>query len=155
MRDQRAPVTGTRAARASLRRWSRRARELVKPPQGNAVVLAVLRSRAHRLLSGSAIELRYAGRRSGRQYELPEQYAGAGDHLVVRPQHWQNATWWRNFRTPQPVTVRVAGRLRHGTARVLDPGDPDWRSARQTYATRWPRSARHGRGPLVVISLRP
>ena len=79
----------------------------MKPPQGNAVVLAVLRSRAHRLLSGSAIELRYTGRRSGRQYVLPVQYAGTGDRLVVRPQHWQHSTWWRNFGTPQPVTVRV------------------------------------------------
>jgi hypothetical protein len=35
-------------------------------PQGNAIVLAVLRSRAHRLLSGAAIELHYVGRRSGR-----------------------------------------------------------------------------------------
>jgi deazaflavin-dependent oxidoreductase (nitroreductase family) len=137
------------------RQWVRRARERVRLPQGNAVVLAVLRSRAHRLLSGSAIELRYTGRRSGRQYELPVQYAGAGDHLVVRPQRWQHATWWRNFRTPQPVTVRLAGRLREGTARVVDPGDPDWLSARQTYATRWRRSARGGTGPLVVITFRP
>ena len=134
------------------RQWSRRARKRGKLPQGNAVVLAVLRSRAHRLLSGSAIELRYTGRRSGRQYALPVQYAGAGDHLVVRPQRWQHSTWWRNFRTPQPVTVRLAGRLHEGTARVVDPGDPDWRSAWRTYATRWPRSARHGSGPLVVIS---
>ncbi len=137
------------------RRWSRRARKRVKLPQGNAVVLAVLRSRAHRLLSASAIELRYTGRRSGRQYVLPVQYADAGDHLVVRPQQWQHSTWWRNFRTPQPVTVRLAGRLHEGTARVVDPGDPQWRAARQTYTTRWPRSARRGPGPLVLIRLRP
>jgi hypothetical protein len=37
----------------------------------------------------------------------------------------------------------------------VDPGDPQWRSARQTYATRWPRFARRVTGPLVVISLRP
>src|SRR3712207_1479868 len=93
--------------------------------------------------------------RSGRQYALPVQYAGAGDQLIVRPQRWQHATWWRNFRMPQPVTVRLAGRLHEGTARVLDPGDPDWPSARQTYATRWRRPARGGTGPLVVITLRP
>ncbi len=61
------------------RRWVRRVRMRVKLPQGNAVVLAVLRSRAHRLLSASAIELRYLGRRSGRQYVLPVQYARAVD----------------------------------------------------------------------------
>ena len=94
-------------------------------------------------------------RRSGRQYVLPVQYASAGDLLVVRPQHWQHSTWWRNFRTTQPVTLRLAGRLRDGTAQVVDPGDPQWQSARQTYATRWPRMARRVTGPLVVISLRP
>jgi deazaflavin-dependent oxidoreductase (nitroreductase family) len=149
-------VHGVIAALDKMRRqWSRRARKRLKPPQGNAIVLAVLRSRAHRLLSASAIELRYTGRRSGRQYVLPVQYASAGDLLVVRPQHWQHSTWWRNFRTTQPVTVRLAGRLHEGTAQVVDPGDPQWQSARQTYATRWPRMARRVTGPLVVISLRP
>jgi deazaflavin-dependent oxidoreductase (nitroreductase family) len=135
--------------------WVRRARTHLKLPQGNAIVLAVLRSRAHRLLSASAIELRYIGRRSGRQYVLPVQYARAGDHLVLWPQHWQHSTWWRNFRTPQPVTVRLTGRLHEGTARVMDPGNPRWQSVRQTYATRWPRMAQRVTGPLVVISLRP
>jgi hypothetical protein len=37
-----------------------------KLPQGNAIVLAVLRSPAHRIVSGQAIELRYRGRKSGR-----------------------------------------------------------------------------------------
>ena len=152
-------TTRVHGAITALDQWSRqrwrRARKRLKPPQGNAVVLAVLRSRAHRLLSASAIELRYTGRRTGRQYALPVQYAGAGDHLVVWPQHWQRSTWWRNFQTPQPVTVRRAGRLHEGTARVLDPGDPQWRSARQAYAARWPRLARRLTGPLVVIDLRP
>ena len=44
-------------------------------PRGNSFVLAVLRSPAHRLLSGMAVELRYTGRRSGRRYVLPVQYA--------------------------------------------------------------------------------
>jgi deazaflavin-dependent oxidoreductase (nitroreductase family) len=149
-------VHGGIAALGEMRRqWARRARTRLRLPQGNAVVLAVLRSRAHRLLSASAIELRYLGRRSGRQYVLPVQYAGADDYLVVWPQHWQRSTWWRNFRTPQPVTVRLTGRLREGTAHVVDTGDPQWPSARQTYATRWPRMARRVTGPLVVISLRP
>ncbi len=137
------------------RRWRRRAGRRIKLPQGNAVVLAVLRSRAHRLLSATAIELRYTGRRSRREYVLPVQYAQAGEQLVVRPQHWQRATWWRNFRTPQPVTVRLAGRLRDGTARVVESGDPQWERARQTYTTRWPRSTPRATGPLVLIDLQP
>ncbi len=158
MADQRPDtrVHGAIAALDALRRQGvRRARTRLKMPQGNAIVLAVLRSRAHRLLSASAIELRYRGRRSGRQYVLPVQYASAGDHLVVWPQHWQHSTWWRNFRTPLPVTVRLTGRLHEGTARVVTPEDPQWRTARQAYAARWPRMARRVTGPLVLISLRP
>ena len=149
----------TRAAITAVdrvrRRWRRRAGRRTKLPQGNAIVLAVLRSRAHRLLSAAAIELRYIGRRSRREYALPVQYAQAGEQLVVRPQHWQRATWWRNFRTPQPVTVRLAGRLRDGTARVVESSDPRWESARQAYTTRWPRSTPRVTGPLVLIDLQP
>jgi hypothetical protein len=147
----------TRAAITAVdrvrRRWRRRAGRRL--PLGNAVVLAVLRSRAHRLLSATAIELRYTGRRSRREYVLPVQYAQAGERLVVRPQHWQRATWWRNFRTPQPVTVRLAGRLRDGTAHVVESGDPEWAPARQAYTTRWPRSTPRATGPLVLIDLQP
>lgn len=65
------------------------ARELamrIRRPQGNPVVLAVLRSRAHWLLSGMVTELRYTGRRSGRPFVLLVQYARAGDRLAVVPQ---------------------------------------------------------------------
>jgi len=96
----------------------------VKRPQGNSLVLAVLRSPAHRLLSGMALELRYTGRRSGRQYMLPVQYAREGERLVVVPQDAESKTWWRNFLTPQSVRVRLNGRLCEGTAQVIRPGDP-------------------------------
>jgi deazaflavin-dependent oxidoreductase (nitroreductase family) len=132
-------------------------RHLVTPmkrPQGNSVVLAILRSRAHRLLSGMAIELRYTGRRSGRQYVLPVQYAREGGRLVVAPQRAESATWWRNFRTPQPVTVRLAGRLLDGQARVVAPGSPEWDEDRRVYEARWRRMSGRVTGPLVEITLR-
>ena len=127
----------------------------MKRPQGNAVVLAVLRSPAHRLLSGVAVELRYTGRRSGRQYVLPVQYARDGSRVVIVPQDANSKTWWRNFRSPQPVTVRLAGRLRQGTARVVDRGDPAWEEDRRLYGSRWRRLADRLDGPLVEIALDP
>jgi deazaflavin-dependent oxidoreductase (nitroreductase family) len=98
----------------------------LKMPEGNTIVLAILRSPAHRLLSGQAIELRYTGRKSGREYALPVQYVRDGDRLIVRPQGAQRKTWWRNFRTPQPVAVRLAGRAYEATAQVLDHSEPGW-----------------------------
>ena len=114
-------------------------------------MLAVLRSPAHRLLSGMAIELRYNGRRSGRRYVLPVQYAHAHGRLVVAPQDAGSKTWWRNFRTPQPVTVRLKGRLRGGTARVVQPGSPAWEEDRRIYESLWRRWGGGGAGPLVEI----
>jgi deazaflavin-dependent oxidoreductase (nitroreductase family) len=125
----------------------------MKRPQGNSVVLAILRSPAHRLLSGTAIELRYTGRRSGRQFVLPVQYAWASGRLVVAPQGAESKTWWRNFRTPQPVTVRLAGRVRDGQARVVSPDDPSWDEDRRVYEARWRRMGGRVTGPLVEITL--
>jgi hypothetical protein len=130
-----------------------RQRRTIKLPQGNGLVLAVLRSRAHRLVSGIVIELRYTGRRSGREYVLPVQYAGTGERLVVRPQAVERSTWWRSFHTPTPVTVRLAGQTRSGTGQLIAAHDPGWEEARELYGSRWRRSSRGMTGPLVVISL--
>jgi len=126
----------------------------IKRPQGNSVVLAVLRSPAHRLLSGMAVELRYTGRRSGRQYVLPVQYARDGERLVVVPQRPESKTWWRNFLTPQPVGIRLNGRMYAGTARVVHPDDPAWEEDRRLYELRWRRLAGRVTGPVVAITIR-
>ncbi len=122
-------------------------------PRGNSFVLAILRSPAHRLLSGMAIELRYTGRRSGRQFALPVQYAREAERLFVAVQDPATKTWWRNFRTPQEVGVRLQGKLRRGTALVVDHDDPAWDRARQLYEARWRRLGGRVSGPLVQITL--
>ena len=122
-------------------------------PQGNGLVLAILRSPLHKLLSGMAIELRYTGRRSGRQYVLPVQYARVGDQVVIWVQQPRRKTWWRNFRTPGTVEARIAGRWHRGTARVVEPDDSGWEEARAVYIARWRRMERRVTGPLVMISL--
>jgi deazaflavin-dependent oxidoreductase (nitroreductase family) len=127
----------------------------IRRPQGNSVVLAVLRSPAHRLLSGMVIELRYTGRRSGRHYALPVQYARAGDRLVVAPQAADSKMWWRNFLTAQPVTVRLRGQLHDGSAQVINRDDPGWEGDRRLYGSRWRRMAERLTGPLVEITVRP
>lgn len=117
------------------------------------MVLAVLRSPVHRLLSGMTIELRYNGRRSGRQYVLPVQYSRDGDRLVVVPQGAASKTRWHNFLTPRPVGVRLDGRLREGVARVVDRENPEWERDRRLYEARWRRLAGHVDGPIVEITI--
>jgi deazaflavin-dependent oxidoreductase (nitroreductase family) len=130
-------------------------RKTPKMPQGNGLVLAVLRSRAHRLASGMVLELRYTGRRTGREYALPLQYARTGERLVVRPQQVQRSAWWRNFSTPTVVTVRMAGRVRRGTAQLVTSDEPAWQQARDLYRSRWRRTPKGTTGPMVLISLEP
>jgi hypothetical protein len=102
-----------------------------------------------------AIERRYTGRRSGREYVLPVQYACQGERLVVLPQGAESKKWWRNFLSPRPVTLRLKGRLRDGTARVVHPDDPAWEEDRRLYELRWRRLAGAVTGPLVEIAVRP
>jgi deazaflavin-dependent oxidoreductase (nitroreductase family) len=124
-----------------------------KKRQGNGFVLAVLRSPAHRLLSGMTIELGYTGRRSGRQFTLPVQYARDGERLLVAVQDPAAKKWWRNFQTPQEVSVRLRGKARRGTASVLEADDPAWDQGRQLYEARWRRLGGRVSGPLVQITL--
>jgi hypothetical protein len=53
------------------------------------------------------------------------------------------------------VTVRLAGRIRRGTAQVVAPHQPGWEQHRDLYGSRWRRSSAGMTGPLVVISLEP
>jgi deazaflavin-dependent oxidoreductase (nitroreductase family) len=100
-----------------------------------------------------ALELRYTGRRSGQEYAMPVQYARDGDRLVLWPQQPDQSTWWRNFREPRPVTVRLAGAVRIGTAKVLPPDDPQWQQARRRYVARWRSFESKVSGPLVIVTL--
>src|SRR3954453_13506376 len=49
----------------------------------NLLIAAVLRSPAHQVLSRSTILLRYQGRKSGREYTIPVQYAVMDGQLLL------------------------------------------------------------------------
>jgi len=102
-----------------------------------------------------AVELRYTGRRTGREYALPVQYARDGHRLVVVPQGAESKTWWRNFLTPQRVSVRLNRHILEGTARVISRNDPAWQQARRLYELRWRRLTGQVTGPIVEITLEP
>jgi len=129
-----------------------------RPPRRrnpNTVVSRVLRSRAHRLLSGTVLLLTYTGRRSGLRRELPVQYARDGDRWVVVAGSPHRKTWWRNFTAPAPVVVTLAGELLAGTAVLLPTGSAARNRALTAYRRRF-RGARIDDGtPVVLISSEP
>jgi hypothetical protein len=118
-------------------------------------VLWVLRSPAHRLLSGSLADLRYTGRRSGRAFALPVQYAEAGDALVIVPGRPRDKVWWHNLEQPAPVQVGLAGEVRQGHGCVLTARDTGYAGAIQTYRARWPEVSVGAADPVVVVDLAP
>jgi hypothetical protein len=73
--------------------------------------------------------------------------------LIVRPQGVERRTWWRNFRSAWPVTVRLGGTVYEGIAQVVDRADPSWEDAHRRYTARWKRVAGMPDGPYVAISL--
>jgi F420H(2)-dependent quinone reductase len=119
----------------------------------NPVVRRLLRSPAHRVLSGSVLLLAYTGRRSGVRRELPAMYAGLGDRFVVVPGQPATKTWWRNFvGDVQPVTVTVAGRRDSCQARLLEPRTAEHQLALDAYRKRYPHVPVEDATPVLVLT---
>jgi hypothetical protein len=119
----------------------------------NPVVRGLLRSPAHRLLSGSVLLLTYTGRRSGVRRELPAMYAVLGDRFVVVAGQPDTKTWWRNFAGDvRPVTVTVAGRPEHCRAGLLEPGTVEHQLALDAYCERYPGVPVGDATPVLVLT---
>ncbi len=116
------------------------------------VVLEVLRSPAHVLLSGRLLELRYRGRRTGTWHALPVEYAPA-EHgsLVVLVAGSAGKRWWRSIGERNEILVVHRGRTRVATARLARAGHPDHALALAAYRERFPRAQPSVFDPLVVV----
>ncbi len=85
---------------------------------GNRVVQALLRSPAHRLVSGRLTLITVTGRRSGLEHTLPVSYKQDGERLTI-PVMWPDRKlWWRNLREGAPVRLRHRGEDRSGQAQA-------------------------------------
>ncbi|MGB3635445.1 MAG: nitroreductase/quinone reductase family protein [Rubrobacteraceae bacterium] len=81
----------------------------------NPFVSDTLRSPFHRLLSGGVMLLTFTGRKTGKQYTFPVNYAREGDTLTV----FSSKSWWKNLRGGGRVAVRLQGRGRTARAEVI------------------------------------
>jgi hypothetical protein len=135
--------------------------DVLPPGRGRPqrIVLGVLRSPAHRLLSGGLVELRYTAA-TGAPVVLPVQAAPlhgdgrGGIRLVVVPAQAASKRWWRHFRTPAAVAVLRGGVLHpEAIGRVLGLDDPQRRAAVAAYRARWPRVVVAAEDPVVLLEL--
>lgn len=83
------------------------------------VVVALLGSPLHGLLSRDVLLLHYTGKRSGKPYVLPLSYVTGpeGIFLCTRP---EGSAWWRNLRGGAAVGVTLRGRRLDARATVLE-----------------------------------
>jgi hypothetical protein len=86
----------------------------------NPLVALILRSPLHRMMSGAVLLITYSGRKSGREYTLPVQYAQVDGTITIVPGQAERKTWWRNLRGGAPVRLLLAGEARSGQATVLE-----------------------------------
>jgi hypothetical protein len=94
----------------------------------NPIVRAVLRSRAHPLLSRGLMLITVTGRKTGRTYTIPVGYLTMDDAILILVSEPSRKTWWRNYLEPGPIGLRLRGRELHGTAFVLPPGSAELRA---------------------------
>ncbi|RMF12225.1 MAG: DUF385 domain-containing protein [Candidatus Dadabacteria bacterium] len=87
----------------------------------NPLVIRLLRSRAHWPLSTKVGLLQYSGRKSGRRYETPVAWHRVGDAVVIALTERQGRNWWRNYRTPWPLSLQAGRNTIHGVAVALQP----------------------------------
>lgn len=93
----------------------------------NPLMIRVLTSRAHRLLSAGLCVIEYDGRRSGRTFRLPVGYHDIDGTVVVSTSIAPERNWWRNFSDGHPARLCVKGAWRDVEGRVLAPGTDEYR----------------------------
>jgi MFS family permease len=119
-------------------------------PSGR-IVLAVLRSPAHRLLDPALVGLRFRGARSGRRIELPVQFAADPEGIIVVPGRPEAKRWWRNLHGRPPVDVLAGGRWHRARAELLRPGDAGHSDALAAFGRRWPKARIPDTNPVVRL----
>jgi deazaflavin-dependent oxidoreductase (nitroreductase family) len=89
----------------------------------NPIVVSLLRSPLHGVMSRSVMLLTYRGRRSAREFTTPVSYVRDGDNLLVVGS--RDHSWWKNLRGGAPVLARVRGRSLEGIAEAFEGEDAE------------------------------
>jgi len=92
----------------------------------NPLISGILLSPIHWILSPGLALLTVTGRRTGCRYTIPVGYQRFDDTVVILASRKFMKTWWRNYTTPGPATLRIRGRDLTGTAEVVPAGSAEF-----------------------------
>jgi len=87
----------------------------------NPLVKFVLRSPLHPFISKSILLISFNGRKSGKPYSTPINYAIEGNTITLISK--RSRVWWKNLQGGALVKVIVRGQERCGTAESVIPDD--------------------------------
>ena len=83
----------------------------------NPIMVWLLYSPLHRMLSGMMMVLNYSGCKTGKAYRLPVGYKRVDGTLLTIS--YKQRTWWRNLRCGVPIIIRLQGKDVSGRAEVI------------------------------------
>jgi F420H(2)-dependent quinone reductase len=116
----------------------------------------------HRMIGVPTLLLRTTGRRSGATRTNGLVYARDGDdYLVVASNGGADLApaWLHNLRANSDVELQIGRERRKGTARVLEPSDPDyerlWKIVNDNNKDRYSAYQKQTTRPIPVIVLTP
>ncbi len=117
-----------------------------KPPPAflNKLIILLLRSPLHGILSKNTLLLTITGRKSGKQYVIPVSYAQT-DEQTLLCSTLRRRGWWKNLRGGADITVRLRGRERPARVTVTYDDEAAIAVGHTIFLTQVPRDARfHG-----------
>lgn len=87
-------------------------KRLTMPPWLNKLMMFILRSPLHGLVSRKIMLITFTGRKSGRPYTTPVSYMQQGNTITL----FTHGRWWQNCCGGAPVTLRLRGQNVRGSA---------------------------------------
>lgn len=93
----------------------KREQEGSMPPWLNRIMIGLLRSPLHRLVSGSILLITFSGRKSGKLYTTPISYSRQGEAIIA----FTHGAWWKNLRGGALVTLGLQGNVVQGDAEAI------------------------------------
>ena len=84
----------------------------------NPIMIRLLRSPLHGMVSKEMMLVTVTGRKSGRSISTPTNYFRDGNTLWVLS--WRERTWWRNLRGGAHLRVLLAGKSLEGNGQVIE-----------------------------------
>ena len=84
----------------------------------NPMMIWLLKSPFHRMISKGVMLVTVTGRKSGRTVSTPTNYLRDGNMLWVIS--WRDRKWWRNLRGGAKVRVLLAGKRVEGHGQVIE-----------------------------------